>query len=91
LGYCLDLLEAYSLALLKKAYNALHSAVANDGTKMPGNKKKPEDGDLLLRNLDCSVIQTAHYIVSVQNTVEMAAHTSTRLPSSVTELRRGTA
>lgn len=67
LGYCLDLLEARSLALLKDAYKALHSAAIKNGAKIPENKKDTQSGDLLLRYLDCSVIQAVHFINESSN------------------------
>lgn len=59
LGYCLDLLDYENLAQLKVAYDILVSnpAVANN---IPTNRITGNSDDLLLRNLDCAVIETLH-------------------------------
>lgn len=67
LGHCLDLLESHSLAILKKAYDTLFAAAQHSGVNIPENKTDATSGDLLLRYLDCSVIQTVHYINKENN------------------------
>jgi hypothetical protein len=58
LGYCLDLLDYQNLIMLKNAYQALLKL--NACFKMPENKAVGNAGDLLLRELDCSVIEILH-------------------------------
>lgn len=60
LGLCLNLTDYNSSDVLSKGYEML---VANNeliGAEMPVNKNGRSKTDLLLRNLDCSVIQMVH-------------------------------
>jgi hypothetical protein len=58
LGYCLDLLDYQNLQLLKKGYKSLVGYT--DVAEFPKNKSVGNIGDLLLRDLDCSVIEMVH-------------------------------
>jgi hypothetical protein len=60
LGNCLDLLDYKHLSFVKMAYDVLLES--NDGSiySMPQNKKDTGSGDLLLRDLDCAVIESLH-------------------------------
>jgi len=62
LGHCLDLTDSQSLSYLKQAYNALVGTLEASGIPLPTNK--PGSGsdcdDLLLRDLDCAVINFLH-------------------------------
>jgi hypothetical protein len=58
LGYCLDLLDYQNLQLLKEGYESL--VEYTDIAKFPQNKSIGNIGDLLLRYLDCSVIEMVH-------------------------------
>lgn len=60
LGHCLDLLDSQYLDLLKKGYNILKEVNNAHGLDIPKNKPIEKEGDLLLRNLDCAVIETIH-------------------------------
>lgn len=62
LGHCLNLLEQSSLDVLKRGYEILKIKMDKLGTPMPENKKGrgSESQDLLLRFLDCAVIQAVH-------------------------------
>ncbi len=60
LGHCLDLLDSQYLDLLKYGYGILASSHKQHGLDIPKNKPIEKQGDLLLRNLDCAVIQTIH-------------------------------
>lgn len=60
LGHCLDLLDSQYLDLLKSGYLTLKELKVKHGLDIPLNKPIAEQGDLLLRNLDCAVIQTIH-------------------------------
>lgn len=60
LGHCLDLLDSQYLNLLKKGYYTLTEVHNAHGLEIPKNKPVEKEGDLLLRNLDCAVIETIH-------------------------------
>ncbi|BCG58515.1 hypothetical protein [Paenibacillus sp. URB8-2] len=62
LGHCLNLLEQNSLDVLKRGYEILQLKMNNLGTTLPVNKfgQGNESEDLLLRFLDCAVIQAVH-------------------------------
>ena len=58
---CLNLFDRDALLLVKNAYDVLVSVNKLFGDPMPQNKKvKGNENDLLLRNLDCAVINTLH-------------------------------
>lgn len=60
LGYCLNLLETDSIQILKQGYEILEQSFKNTKKEMPKNKPAAGSKELLLRNLDCAVIQTVH-------------------------------
>jgi hypothetical protein len=60
LGHCIDLLDAYNLQLLKLGYEILVETRQKFGLELPENKSISGGDDLLLRNLDCAVIETIH-------------------------------
>jgi hypothetical protein len=63
LGRCLDLLDYQNLAEVKEAYDFFRRTVENSEFPVPFPKNKaPQRGgiDLLIRDLDCAVIQTVH-------------------------------
>lgn len=60
LGFCLNLLDAHFLATIKSGYEALRQLSEQAGESMPVNKPAGSDGELLLRHLDCAVLQTVH-------------------------------
>jgi hypothetical protein len=60
LGHCLNLLESENLRLLRDGYDRLSRFFATAGTKMPQNKPLHGSRDLLLRYLDCAVIEAVH-------------------------------
>lgn len=62
LGYCLDLTDNKYLKDLKDAYNTLESSLKKLGKELPTNDNIENNSDLLIRKLDCAVIQTAHQI-----------------------------
>jgi len=62
LGYCLDLLDHQNLTLLKEAHNVLANSYSALGKDMPINKPVKGNEDLILRELDCAVIETLHQI-----------------------------
>lgn len=60
LGLCLDLLDFVNLQLLRKGYEVL--IISNTSTEFPQNEITRDSKELLLRNLDCAVIETLHTI-----------------------------
>jgi hypothetical protein len=62
LGYCLDLLDFENLQFLKNAYNTFSATYNLSDWKLPQNKAVGSSHDLLLRELDCSVLETVHEI-----------------------------
>ena len=59
-GYCLNLLESTSLDLLKESYEMLRAVSEKAGVELPTNRPVGEEHDLLIRKLDCAVIETLH-------------------------------
>lgn len=59
LGHCLDLLDSKYLDVLKESYDFLNTSSKKFDLVLPKNKTSIS-GELLVRNLDCAVIQTAH-------------------------------
>lgn len=63
LGNCLDLTDQASLDLLKQVGSVFRKFTEVSGAEMPKNKKaSPEDKNLLLRHLDCAVINFCHFL-----------------------------
>lgn len=62
LGYCLDLTESSCLEELKMAYDVLEKSSRMLNKPMPQNSTLRSSSDLLLRRLDCAVIEMAHTI-----------------------------
>lgn len=60
LGNCLNLLEANSLDLLKMTYGQFKSFLADSGEPLPENRALPQGEELIVRNLDCAVIEFPH-------------------------------
>jgi len=60
LGNCLNLLDAKSIQVVQEAYEAFEEAVLAAGRPLPKNIDPDGCGDLLLRPLDCAVIQYLH-------------------------------
>lgn len=60
LGFCLDLLDYQNLSFLKEAHNLLIATSTALGKDMPVNKSIGTNKDLILRELDCAVIETLH-------------------------------
>lgn len=67
LGHCLDLLDSQYLELLKSGYNTLVGLQKIHGYEIPVNKPIEQQGDLLLRHLDCAVIETIHQFNKEEN------------------------
>ena len=60
LGFCLDLLDSEYLKLVSESHATLLVSCKTLGLDMPVNKSIPGSKDLLLRNLDCAVIENLH-------------------------------
>lgn len=60
LGYCFDLMDSENLKDLKVAFKTVKESNDNfENLEMPMNIPLVENGDLLKRYLDCSVVETA--------------------------------
>jgi len=57
LGNCLDLIDSYFLEELREAYKNLKSAFELLGMPLPVNKAIGTTNDIIIRRLDCAVIQ----------------------------------
>ncbi|UCS95033.1 hypothetical protein KZP23_08495 [Echinicola marina] len=62
LGYCLDLLDYQNLKLLKLGHQILVESYNASGYNIPKNKVIGDLRELLLRELDCAVIETLHKV-----------------------------
>ncbi len=67
LGHCLDLTDYKNLSLLKPAYNTVVDTYKKSEFNIPKNKTVGNSTDLLLRELDCAVIETIHKVNSLNN------------------------
>ena len=63
LGFCLDLLDYANLLLLKESYDTM--LAYNKTSFLPQNKNVKGFEGLLLRELDCAVIETLHTLRAV--------------------------
>ena len=68
LGYCFDLTDSSYLQELKNAYDVLKETCHNLDKELPKNKPIGNSDALLLRRLDCSVVQTALELNKKANT-----------------------
>ena len=64
LGFCLDLLDAQYLSVLKKSYEILVDSTKKAGNPVPKNVGNTHD--LLKRELDCAVIETLHRAMEIE-------------------------
>ena len=62
LGHCLDLLDYANLNFLRDSYDVLQASHKLLGIPMSQNRNVGNNSDLLLRELDCDVIETCHKI-----------------------------
>ncbi len=60
LGLCLNLLEQTPLNLVKQSHAALIAELNRIGVEIPKNKDVDGSRDLLIRHLDCAVIEFLH-------------------------------
>lgn len=75
LGYCLDLVDSESLDILKTGYQILKDTSEISDFKELKNKPVGVNNDLLLRELDCAVIET---VCEVQAQKKLRAFDSVR-------------
>jgi hypothetical protein len=64
LGACFDLLDYQNLQLLKTGYQIL---LKTEKHEIPQNKSIGSLGELLLRDLDCAVIEAVHFSKKLSN------------------------
>lgn len=60
LGYCLNLTDTSSSNVLRTGYDLLKARCSLAGIDMPKNIPSEKTEDILLRHLDCAVIQQIH-------------------------------
>lgn len=60
LGYCLNLTDSAGSEILRGGYALLKDTCAHGGVPMPRNRQSKMGSDILLRDLDCAVIQQIH-------------------------------
>lgn len=60
LGYCLNLTDSASAEILQKGYEILKIRCETVGNELPQNRPSKKKKDILLRDLDCAVIQQIH-------------------------------
>jgi hypothetical protein len=60
LGNCLDLMQRKNLKLVDQAYQVLKNSFEESGIPLPKNRRTSKSADLLLRDLDCAVINSIH-------------------------------
>lgn len=60
LGFCLNLTDSSSSGVLKAGYDALVNWYKVKGEPLPQNRPSQKTNDILLRDLDCAVIQSVH-------------------------------
>lgn len=60
LGFCLNLTDSFSANILRQGYELLSFRCQAAGTELPVNRKSKKSSDILLRDLDCAVIEQIH-------------------------------
>jgi len=59
-GHCLNLLDTRNLQLIKESFHTLKTALTAADIPLPKNTQAGQSDDLLLRHLDCAVIEMTH-------------------------------
>lgn len=67
IGYCLDLLDASYIERVKDSYEMLLASCNILNIPIPVNSNTGKSTDLLLRYLDCAVIQNLHFEFQIKN------------------------
>ena len=62
LGFCMDLTDSRYFDEMKEAYNVTVDLFKKTGIPLPQNTNVGSSNDLLLRKLDCAVIETVHQL-----------------------------
>ena len=70
LGNCLNLTDYYSSGILKNGYNLLKKKCEKAGVPIPTNRKLHNSTTVLLRDLDCAVIEEIH-LFNKENNIPM--------------------
>lgn len=78
LGHCLDLTNRKSIKLLSLAYEWLKESHEFRLTELPKNRNIGANADLLLRDLDCAVIQMLHSKIAEHSEIEIQPFDSVR-------------
>jgi hypothetical protein len=60
LGYCLNLLDTETIKILQNQFESFKAKMTLLNIPLPENKNTGYNTDLLLRNLDCAVIESLH-------------------------------
>ena len=60
LGYCLNMLDSKFTEIIRKGYQEMTAALQQAGNAIPKNHKRSGSNDILLRKLDCAVINFVH-------------------------------
>lgn len=60
LGYCFNLLDSKYIGILKESYKLLSQSCKTSNIPIPENMSSKNGGELLLRKLDCAVIEITH-------------------------------
>ena len=68
LGNCLDLMDKKYIELVSMSYKNLVNSATSENIKLPRNKSLNDSKDLVLRELDCSVIEYLHKRLNTTNT-----------------------
>ena len=67
LGHCLNLTDYRSAGILRNGYRVLKEAREKNGLPLPVNSNGRSQHDLLLRNLDCAVIEQIHKLSRISD------------------------
>ncbi len=83
LDYCLDFTDSEFIKLIGNYYELMQSDFLSSDKTLPMNKDIPnnEDKDLVLRELDCAVIEYMHTKIDEQISEDIAAKGFTNLSS----------
>ncbi len=63
LQHCLDLTDSKYLGFVKKSYDVLSDSYKLFGKDLPKNSSAKSSNDILLRRLDCAVIENLHSLM----------------------------
>ena len=67
LGFCLNLTDSSSNEKLKLGFDMLRLRCSLSKQELPKNRESKKSKDVLLRDLDCAVIQQIHYYNKEEN------------------------